>query len=190
MASNSSRLIEKILEELNLHMFQGRFRDEKITTDIACKLSAHEFQALEISNTRDMMRIRTECVKYGTVKPKRVWSHYGPPIYDITKIVVEMFLENGCTLAYICNLLSLSESTIYRRRFSDISDDHIDLKEGKTFEEFPLCGENLLRQMITLKGIRIPRWNSIHRMDAHGVSERKAGRLHRRVYDVTGPNHL
>ena len=27
-------------------------------------------------------------------------------------------------------------------------------------------------------------------MDAHGVSERKAGRLHRRVYDVTGPNHL
>ena len=29
MASNSSRLIEKILEELNLHMFQGRFRDKK-----------------------------------------------------------------------------------------------------------------------------------------------------------------
>ena len=40
MASNSSRLIETISEELNLHMFQGRFRDEKITTDIACKLLA------------------------------------------------------------------------------------------------------------------------------------------------------
>ena len=144
-----------------------------------------------------MMRIRTECVKYGTVKPKRIWSHYGPPIYDITKTVLQMFLKNRCTIAYISNFLSVSESTVYRRRhsldYSDISDDHIDLKEGKTFEEFPLCEENLLRQMITLKGIRVPRWrlrDSIHRMDAHGVSERKAGRLHRRVYDVTGPNHL
>ena len=47
--------------------------------------------------------------------------------------------------------------------------------------------------MMTSKGIRIPRWrlrDSMHRMDTHGVLERKAGRLHRRVYDVTGPNHL
>ena len=47
--------------------------------------------------------------------------------------------------------------------------------------------------MITLKGIRVPRWrllDSKHRMDAHDVSERKAGRLYRRVYDVTDPKLL
>lgn len=66
-------------------MFQGRFGDEKITTDISCKLLAHEFQALWISNTRDIMRIRNECVRYGTFKQKRVWSQCGPPVYDIPK---------------------------------------------------------------------------------------------------------
>lgn len=202
MAAGSSRLIEKILDDLNLHLFHGRFRTEKITADIVCKLSAHEFQALGISNTTDMVRLRNECLKYGTVKPTRVWSQCGPPMYDIPKTVLEMFLENGCTIAYISNLLSVSERTIYRRmarfglskmNFSEISDNDLDLKLGEILKDFPLCGENLLRQMITLKGIRVPRWRlreSIHRMDAHGVCERQAGRLHRRVYDVTGPNHL
>ena len=73
-------------------------------------------------------------------KPKRVWSQCGPPEYDIPKTVLEMFLENGCTITYIANLLSESESTIYRRmaqfglskmNFSDISDDDLDLKWGK-----------------------------------------------------------
>lgn len=202
MAADSTGLIGKVLEDLNLHLFHDRFRAEKITTDIVCKLSAHEFQTLGISNTRDMMRLRNECVKYGTEKPKKVWPQCGPPMYDIPKTVLEMFLENGCTITYISNLLSVSERTIYRRmaqyglskmNFSEISDDDLDLKLGEILKDFPLCGENLLRQMITLKGIRVPRWRlreSIHRMDERGVCERQAGRLHRRVYNVTGPNHL
>ena len=47
--------------------------------------------------------------------------------------------------------------------------------------------------MIILKGIRVQRWRlreSVHRMDTHGVRDRQAGRLHRRVYNVMGPNHL
>lgn len=202
MAADSTGLIGKVLEDLNLHLFHDRFRAEKITTDIVCKLSAHEFQTLGISNTRDMIRLRNECVKYGTEKPKKVWPQCGPPMYDIPKTVLEMFLENGCTITYISNLLSVSERTIYRRmaqyglskmNFSEISDDDLDLKLGEILKDFPLCGENLLRQMITLKGIRVPRWRlreSIHRMDERGVCERQAGRLHRRVYNVTGPNHL
>lgn len=46
---------------------------------------------------------------------------------------------------------------------------------------------------MTLKGIMVSKWrlrDSIHRMDAHGVSERKGGRLRRRVYDVANPNNL
>ena len=36
-------MIEKILEDLNLHVFQRRFRAAKLTVDILCKLSAHVF---------------------------------------------------------------------------------------------------------------------------------------------------
>ena len=52
--------------------------------------------------------------------------------------------------------------------FSDISDDDLDLKVGKSLKEFLLFGENMLRQIIILKGIRVPRWrlrDSIHRMN-------------------------
>ena len=51
----------------------------------------------------------------------------------------------------------------------------------------------MLRQMLMVKGIRVQRWrlrDSIHRIDQHGVPERKAGRLKRRVYNVMGPNQL
>ena len=82
-------------------MFQGRFRDEKITTDIARKLSVHELQALGISNTRDMMRIRNECVKYWTVKPKRVWSHCDLPIYDIPKTKLEILKKDAPLLTFL-----------------------------------------------------------------------------------------
>ena len=112
MEADSTGLIGKVLEDLNLHLFHDRFRAEKITTDIVCKLSAHEFQTLGISNTRDMMRLRNECVKYRTEKPKKVWPQCGPPMYEIPKIVLEMFLENGCTITYISNLLSVSKRTI------------------------------------------------------------------------------
>lgn len=39
----------------------------------------------------------------------------------------------------------------------------------------------------------MPRWRlreSVHRMDSRGVHERRTGRLHRRVYNVMGPNQL
>ena len=52
-----------------------------------------------------------------------------------------------------------------------------------------MCDENMLRQMLIVQGIRRLR-DSIHRIDTYGVRARKTGRLHRRVYDVMGPNHL
>lgn len=59
-------------------------------------------------------------------------------------------------------------------------------------KEFPSCGEIMLRQMLILKGVRIQRWRLrfIYRMDDQGVQDRRTGRLHRRVYDVPGPNYL
>ena len=50
-----------------------------------------------------------------------------------------------------------------------------------------------MKQIIRQRGIKVTRAKireSIHRVDQHGVDSRKRGRLHRRVYNVKGPNHL
>ncbi|CAC5359835.1 unnamed protein product [Mytilus coruscus] len=51
----------------------------------------------------------------------------------------------------------------------------------------------MLKHMLIAKGIRVQRWrlrDSIQRLDSSGAQTRKSGRLHRRVYNVIGPNHL
>jgi len=98
--------------------------------------------------------------------------------------------------------LAISERTIYRRMltyglskltFSNISDEMLDQQLLLIVQEFPHCGEGILTHMLRQKGIYVQRYrlrDSIHRVDSSGVTERKRGRLHRRVYDVMGPNHL
>ena len=68
--------MEQVLQDFNLKAYTKTFIDEKIMPDIVCKLSSHEMEALGVSSRADMMRLRTECVKYGTDKPQRVESQY------------------------------------------------------------------------------------------------------------------
>lgn len=77
--------------------------------------------------------------------------------------------------------------------FSEINENDLEKQVGKILNKFPLSGENMLRQMLLPKNIRIQRWrlrDCIHRIDKEGVQSRKIGRLHRRIYNVKGPNHL
>ena len=57
-------------------VYTQTFNDEIITPDIVCKLSSHEMETLGVSSREDMMRLRTECVKYRPDKPQRVESQY------------------------------------------------------------------------------------------------------------------
>ena len=99
-------------------------------------------------------------------------------------------------------MFAVSERTIYRRMvnydlsqqtFSILTDDNLDEQVNKVINDFPRCGENMIMQILRQTGISVQRYrlrDSIHRIDSIGVSERKRGRLHRRVYEVMGPNHL
>ena len=62
--------MEQVLQDLNLKAYTKTFIDEKITPDIVCKLSSHEMEALGVSCRADMMKLRTECVEYGTDQPQ------------------------------------------------------------------------------------------------------------------------
>lgn len=179
-----------------------KFESEKITPDIVSKLSLHELEILGVNSRSDMMALRVECSKYGQQAPRKSQGTCGAPIFLIPKCVLENFLEEGFTIKEMSMILSVSESTVYRRmsryglskfEFADISDQELDLEVENIAKEFPYCGENLIKQLLFEKGVKVQRMrirDSIHRVDSDAAKSRKNGRLHRRVYNVKGPNHL
>ena len=195
MAMASSNISE-VLDRIGFSHLKVNFEREQITPDIVCLLFSEEMKKLGISQTSDMMKLRTECVKYGSS------AMTTDDRFDIPKETIQNFIENDFKIADIAKILVVSERTIYRRMakynlskhdFSLISDDELDNELIEIARRYPMCGEPMLKQMMNTQGIYVQRWrlrDSIHRIDSHGVSERKKGRLQRRVYNVMGPNHL
>ena len=149
-----------------------------------------------------MMKLRMVCAIHGKQKPPKERLRSGAPTFDIPKSVLENHIEEGFMIKEIASMLSVSESTIYRRMqayglssldFSDISDEDLDYHMSELSMDFPFCGEGMMKYLLQERGIKVQRMrlrDSIHRVDQEGVLERKKGRLQRRVYNVQGPNHL
>lgn len=194
--------MDTVLKRLKLEGLTKKFETEHITPDIVCKLSVHEMEMLGINSRSDMMSLRIECTKFGGEAPKKLEGTCGAPIFFIPKPVIGNLLQEGFTIKEISSILAVSESTIYRRmrqyglskfEFTDIPDKDLDAEVEKVTVEFPYCGENFIKQILYQKGVKVQRMrirDSILRVDQDGVNARKKGRLHRRVYNVKGPNHL
>lgn len=193
-----------ILQKIGLHEAIDNFLNEDITPDIVGLLTESEMRLLGISSREDMMKLRTECTKYGSSKPimRKHKTACGPPMFVIPKCILKNLMDDGFLISDIAKLLSVSESTIYRRMqiysiakqdFSRIDDNGLDQVLCEIIKDFPFSGEGILAQILKQKGIRVQRQrlrDSLHRIDNSGVRERKKGRLRRRVYNVQGPNHL
>ncbi|VDI77572.1 Hypothetical predicted protein [Mytilus galloprovincialis] len=194
-------LMLTVLRKAGLQEVYESFEREAITPDIISLLSKQNLQFLGIPNATDMMRLRAECVKYGKSKPQKI-GYSGAPTFDIDKLTLDSLLDCGFQISDIAKLLLVSECTIYRRMaqfglskqgFSEIDDGDLERVVLETIKDFPMCGEQMLRQLLRTKGLKIQRWrlrDCIHEIDSSGVRARKAGRLHRRTYNVMAPNHL
>ncbi|CAG2229368.1 unnamed protein product [Mytilus edulis] len=87
----------------------------------------------------------------------------------------------------------MAQFGLSKQGFSEIDDGDLERVVSETIKDFPMCGEQMLRQLLRTKGLKIQRWrlrDCIHEIDSSGVRARKAGRLHRRTYNVMAPNHL
>ncbi|KAJ8303655.1 hypothetical protein KUTeg_018765 [Tegillarca granosa] len=181
--------MEEILTRLGMEVLIPKFIQEKIIPDIVCNLSKFEFQCLGVNSSSEMMKLRIECIKHGGQKIHANNDSFRKQ-YNIGEVILENLIETGFSVLDMSKLLSVSERTIYRRmnrfnigkrKFTDIDD------------EFPRCGEKMIRQFLSSKGIKITRSRlreALHRIDNDGIEERSRNRLHRRVYNVTAPNHL
>ena len=156
-------LMDGILTKLHLNRHIIRFHDEKITPDIVCKLSLYDMKCLGVSDRNEVMKLRIECNHYGNIQPPRE-ACCGPPQFRISRTTLETLIEMGFMIQEIACLLSVSESTIYRRmrtfglrklQFTDIDDNLlVDVVTG-VVEEFPRCGEKMLREILRHKNIHV-----------------------------------
>ena len=150
------------------------------------------------------MALRIKCNSFGSQKPRCVHTGEdgGPPVFEIPKSVLECFLDEGFPIVENARIMSVSESTIYRRtrcyglskmEFSAITDEELDRQIDEITLRFPNCGQVLLKQLLAGRGVKVPRANlrnSINKVDRRGVQFQKKGRLQRRVYNIRAPNCL
>ncbi|CAG2223808.1 unnamed protein product [Mytilus edulis] len=161
-------------------------------------------EELGVQNRSDMMNLRLDCSKYMALQSQLRYFQM-EVCKNLTfnfKLILENLLEIGLKISDISKILSVSERTVYRRMaiydlsktsFSEMEDGELDRNLTEIIREFPRCGETFLRIMLKRRGIHVPRWrlrDSIKRVDENGPQERHRGRLHRRIYNVEGPNYL
>ena len=161
MATSSK--MESILRKLNLEQFIPRFTEENISPDIISKLSVYEMRSLGIVDKSSIMELRMECINYGSTIYREPFKR----TFEIPEDILNFLLETEFTISDIAKLLSASESTVYRRmrtcnltkcKLTDISDECLDEVIQDITEEFPRCGEEMVRHiLIQMKDIKVYR---------------------------------
>ena len=104
-----------MLEELGLCQFIPKFLEEKITPDIACKLSTYEFRLLVIADSSDIISLHVYCSKYGRYTPQKLPSQSGALTFNIPQYMLENLLAEGFTVKEISAIICVPERTIYRQ---------------------------------------------------------------------------
>ena len=196
MADNK---MHDVLNELGLSDHTARFIWEKISTDIVCYLSIEDFLKLGITDRNAIMFLRIECSTFGLSTPQRA---VGINKFVIPKFLIENLIDDGFSVIEMSNILCVSERTVLIRmveygltirNFSNISDDQLDSDVLALTNDYPFCGETVLRELLKGRGIIIQRYqfrDSMHRVSEVGIQSRRKGRFKRRVYNVKGANHL
>ena len=127
----------------------------------------------------------------------------GRPSLNIPEHVLLDLIEREFTQADIAQLLGCSAKTVHRRivqfglscmtRYSTMSDGELDLMVKEFVSSFPNAGQKTLCGHLSTLGHRIQRFRireSLYRIDPSGVEQRRRRLLHRRKYEVAGPNSL
>ena len=109
-------------------------------------------------------------------------------------------LKIGISITKISEIIGVSRSTLYRALegsnligVTEISNQELDEVIVSYKEAHTNDGERILIGYLRSRNIHIPRSrirNSIHRMDPHGIEQRRLTTIRHRAYYVKGPNYV
>ena len=157
--------MEAVSKKLNLGSLAEKFEAERITPDLVCKLSVHEMETLGVNSRVDMMSLGIEWTKFGGKAPKKSEGN-GVLTFYIPKFVLSNLLHEGFTVKDISMMVAVSENTIYQRvrqfglskfDLTNMSDKDLDTEVERVAVDFPYRGENLIKQILFQKGVKVQR---------------------------------
>ncbi len=125
----------------------------------------------------------------------------GRPKFVVTREQIVVLRDTGMTWSDISKCLCISPKTLYRRRqeydipnsFANISDAELDDLLSNVLALTPNAGETYVTGGLRARGILVQRWrirNRLKLLDPVGRAIRKHKSIIRRVYNVSGANHL
>ena len=127
-------------------------------------------------------------------------DNVGRPRLQVDVEEVAEMRKIGISITKISEIIGVSRSTLYRALegsnllgVTDISNQELDEVIASYKEAHPNDGERILIGYLRSRNIHIPRSrirNSIHRIDPHGIEQRRLTTICRRAYYVEGPNYV
>ena len=140
--------------------------------------------------------------EYDRLLYSRVIRRVGRPAIEIHESQLKFLLGNHFKLVDIAGLFECSSRTIQRRmrelgmeqyRHSEISDSQLDEMVSSIVHLQPSHGIRTVQSRLRASGFTI-QWDrvreSLYRVDPLGIETRLRRTLHRRTYNVPGPNSL
>ena len=103
--------MQTILKKIGIEECSANFERENISPDIVHCLSKQEFFELGVFRREDMVKLRQECTKYGSASPHVQKTSE----FVIPERVLHNLIDNGFWICDIAKILSVSESTVYRK---------------------------------------------------------------------------
>ena len=153
--------IKEILKKIDLSAHSVKFVEEKISPDIVCKLSKEDLHNVGVNDHNAIMSLRMACSTFGSYTPRR-GCHTNK--FVIPRIFLENLIQEGFTVREISAIAGVSERTIYRRMaeydlkirdFSRVSDNQLDLEVLALTNDYPFCGEIMLRELLKDRGFNV-----------------------------------
>ena len=101
--------MQTILKKIGIEECSANFERENISPDIVHCLSKQEFSELGVFRREDMVKLRQECIKYGSASP-HVQKTYGSSEF----VIPERVLHNFTVYHRIRNLVPLQSINNYK----------------------------------------------------------------------------
>lgn len=126
----------------------------------------------------------------------------GRPRYSITAEQICHCIYIGMTWQGITSCFGISRRTLYRHRqflgiepltYAALPNEELNRIVTSILQNTPNSGEAYVLGSLRSRGLRVQQWRvrmSLHQLDPIGRSFRRRHAIHRRVYNVQGPNQL
>ena len=138
-----------------------------------------------------------------TQPPTDITGNVGRPRFLVSYEQLEYLIDSHFTVPQIADILGVSQRTVHRRmsefglsisgQYANVTDDYLDQVVRSIQNEYPLCGNRLMRGHLLALGLRVQQQRireSQRRVDHDGSMMRRLSTVYRRVYCVSGPKAL